>query len=62
MHAVIQLVVMLNMGFPLSLRNVEDLLFEHEIDFCHKTARHWWKRIGLMFAGDIRRQHVSRMR
>jgi transposase-like protein len=27
---------------PLSLRNVEDLLFEHSIDICHETVRMWW--------------------
>lgn len=25
--------------FPLSLRNVEDLLFERGIDICHETVR-----------------------
>jgi len=32
--------------FPLSLRNVEDLLFERGIDICHETVRHWWNRFG----------------
>lgn len=48
--------------FPLSLRNVEDLLAERGIDICHETVRHWWNRFGLMFAGDIRRQRVNRMK
>ena len=48
--------------FPLSLRNVEDLLFERGIDICHETVRLWWNRFGPLFAGDIRRQRVSRMR
>jgi putative transposase len=59
---VIRLVVMMYVRFPLSLRNVEDLLFERGIDICHETVRHWWNRFGPMFAGDIRRQRVSRMR
>src|ERR1700709_2298030 len=59
---VIRLVVMMYVRFPLSLRNVEDLLFERGIDICHETVRHWWSRFGPMFAGDIRRQRVSRMR
>ena len=54
--------VMMYVRFPLSLRNVEDLLFERGIDICHETVRHWWNRFGPMFAGDIRRQRVSRMR
>jgi putative transposase len=59
---VIRLVVMLYVRFPLSLRNVEDLLFERGIDICHETVRLWWNRFGPMFAADIRRQRVSRMR
>jgi putative transposase len=59
---VIRLVVMMYVRFPLSLRNVEDLLFERGIDICHETVRHWWNRFGPMFAGDIWRQRVSRMR
>jgi putative transposase len=59
---VIRLVVMLYVRFPLSLRNVEDLLFERGIDICHETVRHWWNRFGPMFATDIRRQRTSSMR
>jgi len=59
---VIRLVVMMYVRFPLSLRNVEDLLFERGIDICHETVRHWWNRFGPMFAADIRRQRVSRMK
>ena len=59
---VIRLVVMMYVRFPLSLRNVEDLLFERGIDLCHETVRMWWNRFGPLFAGDIRRQRVSRMK
>ncbi|MEO7383387.1 MAG: IS6 family transposase [Novosphingobium sp.] len=59
---VIRLVVMMYVRFPLSLWNVEDLLFERGIDICHETVRHWWNRFGPMFAADIRRQRVNRMR
>jgi len=59
---VIRLVVMMYVWFPLSPRNVEDLLFERGIDLCHETVRLWWNRFGPMFAADIRRQRVSRMR
>jgi DDE domain len=48
--------------YPLSLRNVEDLLFERGIDICHETVRLWWNRFGPMFAGEIRRRRVQRMR
>jgi putative transposase len=59
---VIRLVVMLYVRFPLSLRNVEDLPFERGIDIYHETVRLWWNRFGPIFAADIRRQRVSRMR
>jgi transposase-like protein len=48
-------VVLMYVRFPLSLRNVEDLLFERGIDICHETVRMWWNRFGPMFAGEIRR-------
>ena len=47
---VIQLVVMLYVRYPLSLRNVEDPLFERGIDICHETVRKWVHRFGPMFA------------
>jgi putative transposase len=56
------MVVLMYVRFPLSLRNVEDLLFERGIDICHETVRLWWNRFGPMFAGEIRRQRVNRMR
>ncbi len=58
---VIRLVVMMYVRFPLSLRNVEDLLAERGIDICHETVRFWWNRFGPMFAADIKRQRISRM-
>jgi hypothetical protein len=47
---VIRLVVLMYVRFPLSLRNVEDLLFERGIDISHETVRHWWNRFGPLFA------------
>jgi hypothetical protein len=60
--AVIRLAVMLYVKFPLSLRNVEDLLHERGIDLSYETVRHWWNRFGPMFAAEIRRKLVDRMR
>ena len=59
---VIRLVVMMYVRFPLSLRNVEDLLAERGIDIYHEMVRFWWNRFGPMFAADIKRQRISRMR
>ena len=53
---------MLHVRFPLSLRNVEDLLHERGIDISHETVRFWWNRFGPMFAAEIRRNRVQRMR
>lgn len=59
---VIQLVVMLYLRYPLSLRNVEDLAFERGIDMCHETVRKWVNRFGPMFAAKIRAKRVHAMR
>jgi putative transposase len=55
-------VVVMYVRYPLSLRNVEDLLFERGIDIRHETVRLWWNRFGPLFAADIRRQRVDWMR
>ena len=54
---VIRLTVMY-IRYPLSLRQVEDLLFERGIDICHEAARFWWNRFGPMFAAEIRKRRV----
>ncbi len=59
---VIRLVVMMYVRYPLSLRNVEDLLAERGIDISHETARFWWSRFGPMFAAEIRKRRVAHMR
>lgn len=59
---IIRLAVMMYVRYPLSLRNVEDLLAERGIDICHETVRHWWNRFGPFLAADIRRQRVRYMR
>lgn len=59
---IIRLAVMLYVRFPLSLRNVEDLLHQRGIDISHETVRFWWNRFGPMFAAEIRRNRVQRMR
>jgi len=53
---------MMYIRFPLSLRNVEDLLHERGIDICHETVRFWWQRFGPMFAAEIRKRRVAGMR
>ena len=50
---IICLAVMLYVRFPLSLRNVGDLLQERGVDVSHETVRFWWKHFGPMFAAEI---------
>jgi hypothetical protein len=45
---VIRLAVMMYVRYRLSLRQVEDLLFERGIDMCRETVRLWWNRLGLL--------------
>ena len=59
---IIRLAVMMYVRFPLSLRNVEDLLHERGIDISHETVRFWWNRFGPLFAAEIRKKRVSQMR
>ena len=56
---VIRLAVMLYVRYPLSLRQVEDLLFERGIDVSHETVRYWWNRFGPVFAATIRIKRTS---
>ena len=44
---IILLAVMLYARFPLSLRNVEDLLHERGVDLSYESVRYWWHRFGL---------------
>jgi transposase-like protein len=59
---VIRLVVMMYVRYPLSLRNVEDLLTEREINTSHETVRLWWNRFSPMFAAEIPKKRVTHMR
>jgi len=49
---------MMYVRFPLSLRNVEDLLHERGIDICHETIRYWWNKFGPLFAGEISKKRM----
>ena len=55
---IIRLTVMMYIRYPLSLRQVEGMLFERGIDICHETVRFWWNRFGPMFAAEIRKRRV----
>ena len=59
---IIQIAVMMYIRFPLSLRNVEDLLHERGIDICHESVRLWVDRFGTFFARTIRKRRAQGMR
>ena len=59
---IIRLAVMMYARFPLSLRQVEDLLHERGINICYKTVRAWWNRFGPMFAAEIKRRLSASLR
>lgn len=59
---IIRLAVMMYVRFPLSLRNVEDLLHERGIAISHETIRYWWNRFGPLFAADIKRKRIQSLR
>ena len=59
---IIRLAVMLYVRFPLSLRNVEDLLHERGIVVSHETVRFWWNRFGPLFANEIRKRRIVGMK
>ena len=56
---IIRLAVMMYIRYPLSLRQVEDILFERGIDVGHETIRYWWNRFGPKFAAEIRKRRVD---
>ena len=57
-----RLALMMNVRFPPSLRNVEDLLHERGIKVSHETIRFWWNRFGPIVAAELRKKQTGRMR
>jgi len=39
--------------YPLSFRQVEDILYERGIDICHETVRFWVERFGSKFGAVL---------
>ncbi|MCC6480202.1 MAG: IS6 family transposase [Sphingomonadaceae bacterium] len=74
----IRIAVLMYVRFTLSLRNVEDLLFERGFDISYEPVRTWWNRFGPMFVkinsethylwravdheGEILESHVTKKR
>src|SRR5690606_16100514 len=53
---IIKLAVMYYVRYPLSLRNVEDILHERGIHICHETVRYWWNKLGPMLAKSLKKK------
>jgi transposase-like protein len=54
---IIQHAVWLYFRFPLSFRDVEDMLAERGIDISYETVRRWSVKFGLAYASRLRRSH-----
>ena len=56
---IIRLAVMMYVRFPLSLRNVEDLLHKRGIDISYETDRYWWNKFAPLFARKVRKKRIQ---
>ena len=52
---IIKLAVMYYVRFPLSLREVEDILHERGIDISYETIRYWWNKFGILFSREMKK-------
>ena len=59
---VIRLAVMMYIRFPMSFREVEELLHERGVEISYETVRAWWNRFGPMFAAETRKKRSASMR
>tara|TARA_B100000686_G_scaffold200187_1_gene207079 strand:+ start:6664 stop:7161 length:498 start_codon:yes stop_codon:yes gene_type:complete len=53
---IIKLAIMYYVRYPLSLRNIEDILHERGIDICHETVRYWWNKLGPVIAKELKKK------
>ena len=56
---IIQHAVWLYFRFPLSYRNVEDLLAERGVEISYETVRRWALKFGMLYARKLRRLRPS---
>ena len=59
---IICLAVMMYVRYPLSLRNVEDLLHDRDADICYETVRFLWNHFGPLLAAEIRKKRIQQLR
>ncbi len=53
---IIKLAVMYYIRYPLSLRQVEDIIHERGIDIFHEIIRYWWNRFGHNFSREMKKK------
>lgn len=53
---------MMYIRYPLSLRQVEDILHERGIEISYETVRAWWGRFGPHFASEVRKKRIAEHR
>tara|TARA_B100000686_G_scaffold352587_2_gene455108 strand:- start:2727 stop:3425 length:699 start_codon:yes stop_codon:yes gene_type:complete len=53
---IIKLAIMYYVRYPLSLRNIEDILHERGINICHETIRYWWNKLGPIVARELKKK------
>lgn len=58
---IIKLAVTMYVRFPLSLRQVEDLLHERGVDISYETIRYWWNWFGPLFAAEVRKKRSAQI-
>lgn len=56
---IIKLAVMYYVRYPLSLRQIEDILHERGIDIFHESVRFWWNRFGPIFTKEIQKRRPN---
>ena len=55
---IIKLAIMYYVRYPLSLRQVEDILHERGIDITHETIRYWWTKLGPVVARELKKKRI----
>ena len=56
---IIKMAIMYYVRYPLSLRQVEDILHDRGIDVCHETVRYWVDKLGSIIAKDLKKNTKS---
>ncbi len=55
---IIKLAIMLYVRYPLSLRQVEDILHHRGIDITHETIRYWWTKLGPAIMKELKKKRA----